>query len=90
MNSMYSAILARNAYSSVLPTKKELNNRHKWSEMDEKGDEKFQSLKGILFYFKHAYGRLHKIIYIDIKNNFCKSDYFWYVADLPIEGDSIW
>ena len=30
MNSMYSAILSRNDYSSVLPTKKELNNRHKW------------------------------------------------------------
>ena len=49
MNSMYSAILSRNEYSSVLPTKKELNNRHKWSEMGEKGDEKFQSLKGKAF-----------------------------------------
>lgn len=49
MNSMYSSILSRNAYSSVLPTKKELNNRHKWSEMDEEGDETFQSLKGKAF-----------------------------------------
>lgn len=29
---------------------------------------------------------LHKATYIDTKDNFCKSFYFWYVTDLLTEG----
>lgn len=74
--------------SNLLPTKQELKigaNEVRWEKKKEY--EKFQNLKEMEHHLLlNILIELHKPTYIDTKDNFCKSFYFWYVTDLPTEG----
>lgn len=74
--------------STLLPTKQELKigaNEVRWEKKKEY--EKFQNLKEMEHHLLlNILIELHKATYIDTKDNFCKSFYFWYVTDLLTEG----
>lgn len=73
----------------LLPMKKELKSVWmKWDGWERRSMRSPTSERsGVLYrYFTHACWRSHKIVYLDIVGNFCKSCCFWCITDVPTEG----